>query len=1331
MSEKKIFLKSFMNRLFLFIIFFYFAILSFSQDYLVHQYTESNGLPGSSVFDMTQDKWGQMWFATRSGIAVYDGFQWENFSLAEGLPVSSFLKIRSDRRGRIWALSSPDYVGLHVVYYEVSRNRKWKTLPPPPTETIRDDEITSFDVIEGKLENQHFIAIGTAHEGVLIWNGKQWEQWTNKSGLFSDTVNDLVGLEGKFYTATNNGLSVLEVKENGDIRVDNRLNAVLHSKIPLKSPIKIKAINVERSDRFEDYPISHHRVWLFGNQWLGYFENGQFNPVCSPPAVNIIANEQPAKIFPDYHNGLYISSSIGNYYFNFKTNKIETIGIKNGLIDEGVRSVFVDFEKNVWIACQRGISKIASRRFSSYRFNHGLLSDEVTAVLEYEPGKYVFGHNIGLTFFDGSNFMRRPLLQGPEGQILRQRVMDIKIDSKKKLWLALNNTYLVKTNIKGEINQYGPEEGLPIFANTIWIDPDDTVWVGTMKGLYIKKNNGFMPLNTGIHGSETLNIRKIYKSPGDDTYYFATVNSGLLEYKNHEWHQYKNHLEPNANNIYAILEDTRGRLLLGTFGGLFVLKNGEIKRFIEDGFKIERSIGFIVEDNSHRFWFGTDRDVIRWDGKKEVKYSTTEGLIGLETNRAASIVDNQGKVWIGTSRGISVYNQSFDMFENHIPPPLVQLLGIEVSGSKNLLPMKNPFKLTSDESNIVFHFKVISFLDENHMRFKAKLEGFDHQWSEELFPYNQVVRYRNLPPGKYRFHLKAKNALGKWSETVTSPRIIIRRPFYQQWWFYLLTILAVGILLNGIYQYLSQKKYSTSLAKEITERTRQLRASEEKYAKLFQEIRDIVYISSPEGRLIDMNPAGVKVFGFTSKEEILNANIAIDLYANPQDRNYFKKVIEEHGFVKDYELDVKRKDGEKFIVLLTSTEVRDEEGLLLAYLGIMRDITEKKKLERQLERAQKMEAIGMLAGGVAHDLNNILTGLTSYPELLLMQIPKNSSLKKPLQTIKQTGEKAAAMVQDLLTLSRRGVEVREVINLNEVIRDYLESPEFEKLKTYHPEAQIVVQMAQDLLNLLGSPIHLLKTFMNLISNAVEAMPHGGTVRIKTENQYMDTCVNGYDTIMEGEYVVLSVSDNGVGISPEDVSRIFEPFYTRKEMGRSGTGLGMSVVWATVKDHNGYIDIKTKKGSGTTFELYFPVTRNDMPRKISKTPIEKYMGNEKVLIIDDVEEQREVASGILAQLGYQVAAVSSGEEAIEYIKQHPVDILVIDMIMEKGIDGLETYRRIIHEIPSQKAIIVSGFSKTEKVKEMQRLGAGIYVKKPYTIEQFCSAIRRELDSHLPH
>ncbi len=194
-------------------------------------------------------------------------------------------------------------------------------------------------------------------------------------------------------------------------------------------------------------------------------------------------------------------------------------------------------------------------------------------------------------------------------------------------------------------------------------------------------------------------------------------------------------------------------------------------------------------------------------------------------------------------------------------------------------------------------------------------------------------------------------------------------------------------------------------------------------------------------------------------------------------------------------------------------------------------------------------------------------------------------------------------------------------------------------------------------------------------------------------------IRGYDEVKEGDYAVLTVSDTGMGIPAENREKIFEPFYTKKTMGRSGTGLGLAIVWGTVKDHNGYIDVQTEVGEGTTFTLYFPVTREELIAQQQKAPIERYMGKgESVLVVDDIAEQREMAATILRGLGYQVRSVFSGEEAVEYLKGNKADILVLDMIMAPGIDGLETYRRVLEINPKQKAILVSGFSETERVKE---------------------------------
>jgi len=209
--------------------------------------------------------------------------------------------------------------------------------------------------------------------------------------------------------------------------------------------------------------------------------------------------------------------------------------------------------------------------------------------------------------------------------------------------------------------------------------------------------------------------------------------------------------------------------------------------------------------------------------------------------------------------------------------------------------------------------------------------------------------------------------------------------------------------------------------------------------------------------------------------------------------------------------------------------------------------------------------------------------------------------------------------------------------------------------------------------------------------------------------------------------VLTVSDTGMGIPAENREKIFEPFYTKKTMGRSGTGLGLAIVWGTVKDHNGYIDVQSEVGEGTTFTLYFPVTRDELIAQQQKEPIERYMGNgESVLVVDDVAEQRDIAARLLTRLGYRVRVASNGEEAVEYLKGNKADILVLDMIMAPGIDGLETYQRVLEISPKQKAIIVSGFSETERVRKAQEIGAGAYVKKPYVMEKIGVAIRDELN-----
>ena len=418
--------------------------------------------------------------------------------------------------------------------------------------------------------------------------------------------------------------------------------------------------------------------------------------------------------------------------------------------------------------------------------------------------------------------------------------------------------------------------------------------------------------------------------------------------------------------------------------------------------------------------------------------------------------------------------------------------------------------------------------------------------------------------------------------------------------------------------------------------------------------------------------------------------------------------------------------------------VKDERGDPVKLVGSMRDISERKKseeerknLEERLQRARKMEALGLLAGGVAHDLNNILSGIVSYPELLLMDLPEDSPLRKPIKTIQESGQRAADVVADLLTMAKGVATGKEVLNLNTIATEYLESPEYRNLKNTHPLVKFIVELDPVLLNINGSPIHVRKTVMNLVINATEAIEGSGTVTLSTMNRYLDQPLKGYEEISTGEYAVLSVSDDGSGISAQDIERIFEPFYTKKVMGSSGTGLGLSVVWNTLHDLAGYINVKSGM-RGTTFELYFPVFRGEPTPHQDNYQMKDYRGHgEKILVIDDEKRQREIALGMLAKLGYDADSVPSGEEAISYLKENQADLIVLDMIMPKGINGYEAYEQIIKIRPEQKSIIASGFSETENVKAAQKLGAGQYIKKPYTLKALGLAIKAELKEPNEH
>ena len=496
--------------------------------------------------------------------------------------------------------------------------------------------------------------------------------------------------------------------------------------------------------------------------------------------------------------------------------------------------------------------------------------------------------------------------------------------------------------------------------------------------------------------------------------------------------------------------------------------------------------------------------------------------------------------------------------------------------------------------------------------------------------------------------------------------------------------------------------------------------ADEKYRIITEYANECIVIAR-DRKVVFGNPAFCELIG----QPLSNDSAAVfSEMMLPEDRETYQKIkhsiLEGNNVLERHTVCVQKDGNGRFLeIVISAIKYRGRPAVLM----IMRDITEQKhetealrEAEEKLARSKKMESMGLLAGGVAHDLNNVLSGIINYPELMLMDMPEDSRLRKPLEGMKAAGERAVAIVQDLLTVARGVAVQQELLNINDIITDYLDSPEYEKFIQFHQLVTVICELDPDLGNVYGSSIHIRKVIMNLVSNASEAIKETGKVLISTMNCRIEAPVSGYEVIEAGEYVLLSVSDDGSGILMDDRERLFEPFYTKKVMGRSGTGLGLAVVWNIMQDHKGHIDIVSDE-NGTRFMLYFPLKKQGIEKKTQPVPVSGLKGNgETILVVDDVDSQREITCDILSRLDYHPVAVSSGEDAVEYMRTHSADLMVVDMIMDPGINGRETYERIIKDHPGQKAIVISGFAETDDVKMAIKLGCGKYVRKPFSLKK---------------
>lgn len=522
------------------------------------------------------------------------------------------------------------------------------------------------------------------------------------------------------------------------------------------------------------------------------------------------------------------------------------------------------------------------------------------------------------------------------------------------------------------------------------------------------------------------------------------------------------------------------------------------------------------------------------------------------------------------------------------------------------------------------------------------------------------------------------------------------------------------------------------MAESIRNREQLLLENELKYRELVESTSNFVVRLTPDLCITYVNHTIERLTGIGAAEAVGRhfAEMLVE-----EDRELFRKAAADwfaaRSLSATLEVRLDHPDGAVRHQLLTAN-LHYREGELSDIGVIGHDITERleyeakqREMERQRQQSQKMEMLGLMAGGVAHDLNNILAGIINYPELLLLRMEPDNPFRPTILSIKKSGERAAAIVADLLTIARDSAAVHKVTNLNELVDGYCQSPELENLSRLHPEVRWTFKAGEGLWHCFCSPSHIEKTVMNLMTNAFEAVGAGGRVTIAIDNVAAAEAAVLLPEMPSMRYVRLRVGDSGAGIAPEDQERIFDPFFTKKKMGRNGTGLGLTVVWNTVREHGGTVTVASGP-AGTEFAVYLPATEKPVEPATAPDELVDLCGHgELILVVDDEEQLREISVTMLRTLKYRAAAVGSGEEAIAYLENASVDLLLLDMLMEPGLSGRETFELVRRRWPGQKAVIATGFSSTHEVQATLRQGAGGFIKKPYSLTELGRALRREL------
>ncbi len=755
-----------------------------AQYFHIETMEESDGLPSPDIASITQDHRGLIWIASRTGIAFFNGASWEQAAgdslaadISQGL-------LQVDFKGEIWALMS----GINSALIRKDLFQ-WSSVPMPEDLKNFPQSFTQFAL--ARMDTNVVAALVEKSGTMHVMHGNRWQ----KIPLIDSGISNITSMivqNNQFCLATPEG--VFSVQPETPFSVQ-----------PLVNPNQTGQVLCLSVD-----PIDHS-LWLIGEDWIGKLVEGIFDYLL-PPQGSLFPcfQESPAPVCAaDGFGGVYLSGHYGTQYFH-PSSGMEILGPESGLVDNDSRTFFLDRENVMWQGTKRGISKIISRYTTGYSSQQGLLADEVTAILRRRDGTLVLGHNDGLTLWK-EGMVTIPFTKSD----IHHRVLDLAEDSQGTVLIAGRQRGIGRLTPDGNLTWWTREKSVRGHCVSVVVDAQDRVWAAFGNQLLMGKNGDFSPVPIAGFPLENGYIRRLILG-NDGTIYMATGNLGLLAFKEGQIHQWKTGLKDHGNSVFDLLETPQGETLIGTRAGLYKLADRRLVRPSDPWYDIKRPVYFLEMDQQNRLWVGTDNGVIRVDQNRVDHFTVENGLMGRETNRCASLVESDGKIWVGTERGLTVFDAKFENTKSI--PPLVFLVQVEAGDQAfSLVDQTEEIILPTPGNTLVFRFSLLTSQATKGIRIQSRLDGLESQWVEQDLTGELALRYTHLDPGTYQFHLKAAGLEQPWSNVISTPEIKLPTPTWRQLWF--LALIALALLLALILPVIvfAQRRSTTRLKLEVQE----------------------------------------------------------------------------------------------------------------------------------------------------------------------------------------------------------------------------------------------------------------------------------------------------------------------------------------------------------------------------------------------------------------------------------------------------------------------------------------------------------------------------------